>query len=125
MRKFVFYIAYPLLWLVSKLPFPLFYLFSDFIYVVVYYLIGYRKKVVRGNLELCFPHKSTEELKKIEKAFYHHMCDMFLEMIKTLSISKKQSVQVCIGLLQPITNNVIIYINIYLFTFRIIFLSFL
>jgi KDO2-lipid IV(A) lauroyltransferase len=90
MRKFIFYIAYPLLWLVSKLPFPLFYLFSDFIYVIVYYLIGYRKKVVRGNLELCFPNKSSEELKKIEKAFYHHMCDMFLEMIKTLSISEKQ-----------------------------------
>jgi len=90
MKKVVFYLAYPLLWLVSKLPFPIFYLVSDFCYVIVFYLIGYRKKVVRDNLKKSFPEKSISELKKIEKKFYKHMCDMFLEMIKTLSISNKQ-----------------------------------
>ncbi|HIB37340.1 lipid A biosynthesis acyltransferase [Mesonia sp.] len=90
MKKAVFYFAYPILWLVSILPFPLFYLVSDFCYVIVFYLVGYRKKVVRDNLKKSFPEKSISELKKIEKKFYKHMCDMFLEMIKTLSISKKQ-----------------------------------
>jgi len=90
MGKLTYYLIYPLLWLISILPFPLFYLLSDFVYFLVYYLIGYRKEVVKSNLKLCFPNKTAKELKRIEKAFYHHMCDMFLEMVKTLTISEKQ-----------------------------------
>ncbi|MAN28339.1 MULTISPECIES: lysophospholipid acyltransferase family protein [Mesonia] len=90
MKKAVFYCSYPLLWLVSKLPFPIFYWVSDGCYLLVYYLIGYRKKVVRNNLQQSFPQKSLSEIKQIEKKFYKHMCDIFLEMIKTLSISNKQ-----------------------------------
>lgn len=46
--------------------------------------------MVRENLKLAFPEKPTNELKRIEKEFYTHMCDMFLEMIKSLTISKKE-----------------------------------
>lgn len=46
--------------------------------------------MVRGNLALVFPEKSNKERLKIEKEFYRHLCDMFLEMIKTLGISDKQ-----------------------------------
>jgi KDO2-lipid IV(A) lauroyltransferase len=56
----------------------------------VYYIIGYRKKVVRTNLALALPHLNDAERKKIEKKFYQHMCDMFLEMIKTMSISPEE-----------------------------------
>ena len=42
------------------------------------------------NLELVFPKKNKKELKKIRKAFYRHMVDMFLEMIKSLSISNEE-----------------------------------
>jgi KDO2-lipid IV(A) lauroyltransferase len=87
MQLIAFIIIYPILWLISILPFRLLYLFSDFCYVLVYYLVGYRKKVVRGNLALVFPEKSDAERLKIEKKFYHHLCDMFLEMIKSLTIS--------------------------------------
>ncbi|MBW2961412.1 lysophospholipid acyltransferase family protein [Mesonia aestuariivivens] len=90
MKKAVFYLVYPVLWLVSKLPFSIFYKVSDFCFLIVYYIVGYRKKVVRDNLQKSFPEKSFSELKQIEKKFYQHMCDMFLEMIKTLSISNKQ-----------------------------------
>lgn len=90
MQLLVFIIAYPLLWAISKLPFPIFYFFSDCIYILVYRVIGYRKKVVQYNLKTAFPEKSNEELKQIEKKFYHHMCDLFLEMIKSLSISEKE-----------------------------------
>jgi KDO2-lipid IV(A) lauroyltransferase len=87
MQFLVYIIAYPLLWLISILPFRIFYWFSDCVYFLVYYIIGYRKKVVRANLALTLPHLSDAERKKIEKKFYQHMCDMFLEMIKTMSIS--------------------------------------
>jgi KDO2-lipid IV(A) lauroyltransferase len=72
------------------LPFPLLYLLSDFVYVIVYYVIGYRKKTVRENLALALPHLSAQERLVIEKKSFHHLCDMFLEMIKTMTISKKE-----------------------------------
>ena len=90
MQGFVFWLVYPLLWLISILPFRLFYFFSDLIYILVYYIIGYRKKTVEKNLKLAFPEKSESELISIKKKFYHHMCDMFLEMIKTLTISEAE-----------------------------------
>ncbi|WP_163397254.1 lysophospholipid acyltransferase family protein [Flavobacterium fluviatile] len=90
MQFLVYILAYPVLWLISILPFKIFYWFSDCVYFLVYYIIGYRKKVVRTNLALALPHLNDAERKKIEKKFYQHMCDMFLEMIKTMSISAKE-----------------------------------
>jgi Kdo2-lipid IVA lauroyltransferase/acyltransferase len=90
MRFLVYLIAYPLLWCISMLPFRLLYLFSDFVYLIIYYIIGYRRKTVRENLAMALPHLSDEERLKIEKKSYHHLCDMFLEMVKTLSISKEE-----------------------------------
>lgn len=90
MQFIVYILVYPLLWLISILPFRLFYLLSDCIYFLIYYVVGYRRKVVKENLALTLPHLSVEERKKIEKKFYQHMCDMFLEMIKTMSISPEE-----------------------------------
>ena len=90
MQFLVYILAYPLLWLISILPFPIFYLFSDFVYFLIYRVIGYRKKVVRENLALTLPHLSDAERKIIEKKFYHHMCDMFLEMVKTMTITEAE-----------------------------------
>ncbi len=87
MQRLVFWLIYPFLLLISYLPFRLFYLFSDLVFFLVYHIIGYRKKTVKTNLELVFPEKSSEELQKIVKKFYRHMCDMFLEMIKSITIS--------------------------------------
>ncbi|WP_250432561.1 lysophospholipid acyltransferase family protein [Hanstruepera flava] len=90
MQFLAYIIIYPFLWLISILPFRLLYLFSDSVYLLVFYVIGYRRKTVKENLMLVFPEKSEQEIKIISKKFYHHMCDMFLEMIKTLTISRKQ-----------------------------------
>ncbi len=72
------------------LPFSLLYLFSDFVYLIVYYIIGYRKETVRENLALAFPNLSPKERLVIEKKSFRHLCDMFLEMIKTMTISKNE-----------------------------------
>lgn len=90
MQRLVYGLVYPVLLLISYLPFRLFYLFSDLIFILVYYILGYRKKTVIQNLQLVFPEKSDEELKRIRKRFYRHMCDMFLEMIKSLTISDEE-----------------------------------
>lgn len=90
MQYLVYLLAYPLIWGISMLPFRLLYLFSDIVYFFVYRIIGYRKKTVRENLALALPKLSDEERLIIEKKFYHHMCDMFLETIKTMNISKEE-----------------------------------
>lgn len=90
MQFLVFIIAFPLLWLISILPFRLFYFLSDIIYVIVYYIVGYRKTTVRENLAMALPHLSDAERKIIEKKSYQHLCDMFLEMVKTLTISSEE-----------------------------------
>lgn len=87
MHLIIYIIAYPILLLISILPFRLFYLFSDFVFCVVYYILRYRRKIVRENLALTLPHLSEKERATIEKKFYSHMCDLFLEMIKTMTIS--------------------------------------
>lgn len=86
MNALIFYLVYPILWLISKLSFRAIYVFSDTVFVLIYHIFGFRKKVVRSNLKLCFPEKSESELKSIEVKFYHHLCDIFLEMIKTLDL---------------------------------------
>lgn len=88
MKVVGYYIALPFLFFVSYLPFPVLYLLSDFLYLVTYYVIGYRKNVVRQNLKKSFPEKSPAELIKIEKQFYHYIVDFFLETLKCVTISK-------------------------------------
>ena len=86
----IFIIVYPIIWLLSILPFRVLYIISDIMYVLVYYIIGYRKKVVLYNLKLAFPEKSIEELKIISKKFYSHFVDVFIEMIKSFTVSKEE-----------------------------------
>jgi KDO2-lipid IV(A) lauroyltransferase len=89
MQRLVYILAYPVIWIVSKYPMWLLYFTSDVIFVLLFYLIGYRKKVVKENLRLVFPDKSEKEISNITRKFYHHLCDMILESVKSLSISEE------------------------------------
>lgn len=90
MQFLIYLLFYPILWFISKLPFRMLYWFSDAVYLIIYYIIGYRKSTVRENLALALPHLSSKERLSIEKKSYRHMCDMFLEMIKTMSITPSE-----------------------------------
>jgi KDO2-lipid IV(A) lauroyltransferase len=83
-------IVYSLFYLISLLPLRVLYILSDGIYGILYYIIGYRKNVVRQNLLIAFPEKSDLDRKKIEKAFYHQFVDTFIEAIKLISMSEKE-----------------------------------
>lgn len=89
MQFLTYIVVYHFLWCISKLPFKLLYLISDGLYILLYRIIGYRKRVVTDNLRLVFPNKTEKEIALIRKKFYKHLCDMFLEMAKTMSISEK------------------------------------
>lgn len=71
----------------SLLPHFLLYRLSDFFFVLLYYVVGYRKKVVRENLRYAFPGKSESERRTIERKFYRHLCDLIIESLKNFSIS--------------------------------------
>ena len=86
----MYYIVYPVLYLLSLLPFVILYAISDFIAFLLNHVIGYRKEVVLSNLEIAFPEKTDAERKKIARQFYQYFADSFVETIKFLSISKKQ-----------------------------------
>ena len=90
MQLLIYIIVFPFLWLLSILPTRILYVISSFLYFWVYYIFGYRKKVVNGNLKLCFPDKSKKEIKSIEKKFYLHLCDMLVESIRSISISEAE-----------------------------------
>lgn len=85
-----FYLLYGVTCLLAMLPFRVLYILSDILYIVVYYLVGYRRKIVRKNLLRSFPRKKEEEILQIEKKFYRHLCDYFVETVKTLRISDKE-----------------------------------
>ena len=86
----MYYIVYAIWYLLSLLPFWVHYLFSDIIYLVLYKLLGYRVKVVRKNLVESFPEKSEKELREIERKFYHRLCDYFVELVKTMTMSDRE-----------------------------------
>ncbi len=77
-----------LLKLLSRLPLRVLYVLADFIFVIAFYVLRYRRQVVMTNLENSFPHKDRKELHKIEKAFYRNLCDYAAETLRLLSIDK-------------------------------------
>jgi KDO2-lipid IV(A) lauroyltransferase len=90
MKAIGFYIFFVINYLITLLPLRVLYLFSDLFYLVLYYLAGYRRKVVAANLRNAFPEKSEAERKKIECRFYRHLCDLFVETLKATHMSPEQ-----------------------------------
>ena len=90
MQRFVFFLTYPIIWLISILPMRLLYILSDFLFFLLYSVFGYRKEVILFNITTAFPEKSINERKIIAKKFYRHFTDMIVESIKSFTISKKE-----------------------------------
>lgn len=86
----MYYLIYGLLKLVSLLPIRVLYIFADFIFFILFYVVQYRKSIVRTNLSIAFPDKSASERNKIMKQFYRNLSDTFLEIIKMLSWSEDE-----------------------------------
>lgn len=90
MNYFLYYILLGVWCLFSLLPLRIHYIISDFLFWLLYKVIGYRRRVVWKNLSASFPEKSEAELKEIERGFYHFLCDYFVETVKMMTISKKE-----------------------------------
>ncbi len=84
---------------ISLLPAFILYGLSDVLFVILYYIVKYRRKVVSTNLRNSFPQKTESEIRAIESKFYRHLCDLMLEGIRNFSISKAELIRRC-----PIVN---------------------
>ena len=83
-----YYLFYGLNWIITLLPLPVLYIFSDFLYLVLYYVVSYRRNVVATNLKNSFPEKTDKELKIIEKKFYRHLSDILIETFKSTHMTR-------------------------------------
>jgi KDO2-lipid IV(A) lauroyltransferase len=93
----MYYLIYGFFYVVSLLPFPVLYFISSIIYFFVYYVFGYRKEIVMGNIVIAFPEKSIAERAAIAKQFYKNFTDSFIEMLKAFSLSDAQFDKRCTG----------------------------
>ena len=66
------------------------YILSNFFFLIIYYLVTYRRTIVLQNISYAFPEKTEKEKNQIAKQFYKHFTDLFVESIKSFSISKKE-----------------------------------
>lgn len=83
---FWYRVYYRLCRMFAWLPFRCLYLISDLMYVQLYYLFRYRRKVVMENLRNSFPEKTDKERRVIARKFYRFFCDLFIETIKLTNI---------------------------------------
>jgi KDO2-lipid IV(A) lauroyltransferase len=85
-----FYIFYGINWIITLLPLRILYVFSDLLFLFLYFFPGYRRKVTKQNLINSFPGKSSEELSEISKRFYRHLADLFVETLKLTHLSNEE-----------------------------------
>ncbi len=77
---------------ISKLPYFILYGIADFFYFLMYYVVGYRKKIVLNNLKNSFPEKTEKERKAIARKFYRYFVDLIFESLKNFSISEQEAI---------------------------------
>ncbi len=74
---------------IARLPFRLIYVLSGVLFVILYYVIGYRKTTVIKNLQNSFPEKNKAEIKTISKKFYRYFADLTMEVIKMVNMKSE------------------------------------
>ncbi|MES2731140.1 MAG: lysophospholipid acyltransferase family protein [Bacteroidota bacterium] len=75
---------------IAGLPFGVLYLLADGLYLLFFYLISYRKKVIIQNLRRSFPEKNDREIGQLTKDFYRNLADIMVETVKALTISQQE-----------------------------------
>jgi Kdo2-lipid IVA lauroyltransferase/acyltransferase len=90
MKRTGYYMFVAFNYVMTLLPLRVLYLFSDLLFLILYHVVQYRRKVVDTNLRNSFPDKSAEELRKIGRRFYRHLSDVMVETLKPTHMSPKE-----------------------------------
>lgn len=86
-----YYLILGLFKALGSLPLSVLYgVLSPLIYLVIYRIAKYRVRVTRDNLANSFPEKSESELRDIERKFYRHLSDLFIDNVKMSTMSDQQ-----------------------------------
>jgi KDO2-lipid IV(A) lauroyltransferase len=85
-----FYLFFAFNWVITLLPLRVLYLFSDVIFLILYYFPSYRRDIVANNLRNAFPEKSEEERRLLARKYYRHLADLFVEIMKLTHMSEKE-----------------------------------
>ena len=73
---------------IARLPLPILYVLSDFLFLLSYHIVRYRRPLVKRNLVRSFPEKSKSEILSIQREYYHNLCDYAVETLKLLTIDQ-------------------------------------
>lgn len=95
-KAIVYYPLAATLYLLSLLPLPVLYVIADFFYLVLYYMMGYRRKVVRQNLSRSFPAADEHGLRQTEKQYYRHLASLLAESVWAITASRRQISRRCV-----------------------------
>ncbi|MDX9928687.1 MAG: lysophospholipid acyltransferase family protein [Bacteroidales bacterium] len=90
MGAVIYHITYVLIRFITLFPLGMLYGLSYPLFFVLYVFPGYRRKVTRTNLLNSFPGKSIGEIRKIERRFYMHLSDIFIESLKSLHMTESE-----------------------------------
>lgn len=91
MARILSTLIYCLVWVLSLLPLPFLYLFSDIIWLIMFVCppLRYRKNIVRKNLALSFPEKDKKWLNRTERRFYYQFACQIMESLKIVSAGRR------------------------------------
>lgn len=89
LKNIAYYILFAVWYAISCLPMWVLYGVSTFLSIILFYVIRYRRNVVHQNIKASYPEISSKRRWMIERHFYLHFCDLFMESIKYFSISEK------------------------------------
>jgi len=89
-KKGISHLGIFFLGVLSLFPLSVLYILADGAYLLLYFVFGYRRKVVRENLLNALPDKPLKEIVLIEKRFYHYLASLVFEVVKMSNISKEE-----------------------------------
>jgi len=92
MQSISYYLAYPFIYILASVPFPVLYLISD-VLARLMTVIGYRKEVIQENLRNSFPEKSPADIRKLTDSYYRYLCDLIMEIFKTMKMTRSEHVK--------------------------------
>ena len=90
LHDILYFPFYAILRVLALLPLAVLYVIADGLYIIIYYIVRYRRKVVRQNLARVFQDKSEDERRRLECDFYHHFANYIVETVKLLHISDEE-----------------------------------
>ncbi len=88
-----YYFVYPLAYCIGLLPYKVQFLVADMVRFLLFRVVRYRRQVVRENLTNSFPEKSLPEIQAIERKFYAHLADVFIETMSLAAVSRRRIMQ--------------------------------